>query len=62
MVRQVLREEEQVLCFRRGEAICIVNFGDEPVAIPAGTVMLTSEPLTADGRLLGPGAAWVAAG
>ena len=56
------REEEQVLCFRRGEATCIVNFGDEPVAVPAGTVMLASEALTADGRLPGPAAAWISAG
>lgn len=53
------RIEEQVICFRRGDVSCVVNFGDEPVAMPSGTVLLTSEPPTDDGYLPGPAAAWI---
>ena len=53
------REEEQVLCLRRGDMTCLVNFGSEPVALPAGAVVLSSEPLRTDGLLPGPAAAWI---
>jgi alpha-glucosidase len=48
-----------VLAFRRGPAFgCVLNLGDEPVALPAGDVLLTSHEL--DGDLLPPdAAAWL---
>ena len=48
----------QALAFRRGSgAVCIVNFGTEPVALPDGELLIASAPL--DGRMLpGNAAAW----
>jgi alpha-glucosidase len=37
-----LDTREDVLAFRRGDIASIVNFGDRPFEIPAGTVVLTS--------------------
>jgi alpha-glucosidase len=54
-----------VLAFARPPGFaCVVNFGDEPVAIPASvgsaaTVLHASEAVD-DGRIAGPGAAWFA--
>ncbi|GIL30295.1 glycoside hydrolase family 13 protein [Actinocatenispora comari] len=49
------------LAFRRdGGLTCFVNAGNTPVALPAGTPILTSVPLTADGRLPGDATAWLA--
>jgi alpha-glucosidase len=38
---------------------CVVNFGEEPVALPSGDVVLTSGPVT-DGMLSSDTAAWLA--
>ena len=36
---------DDVLAFRRGSGvICVVNFGAEPVALPAGEVLVASLP------------------
>ena len=51
---------EQVLAFRRGSgAMCVVNFGDEPAALPDGEVLLSSADLDDGGRLPTDAAAWV---
>lgn len=47
-----------VLAFTRGSTLVVVNFG-EPVALPAGEVLLTSSPLV-DGLLPADAAAWIA--
>ncbi len=52
--------EEQVLVFERPGApgvICAVNLGERPVAVPAGTPLLTSEALV-DGLLPPDAAGW----
>jgi alpha-glucosidase len=54
-----------VLAFRREPGfVCVVNVGDEPAAAPDavrdGTLLLSSDPLEADGRLPGATAAWYA--
>jgi alpha-glucosidase len=47
------------LRFRRGESWqCLINFGDEPLALPTGTVVLSSVDLVA-GLLPGDATAWV---
>jgi alpha-glucosidase len=50
-----------VLAFRRGDAIaCVANLSDGPVDLPAyESVLLASEPLTADGRLPADTAVWL---
>ncbi|BCJ51725.1 alpha-glucosidase [Actinoplanes sp. NBRC 14428] len=41
-----------VLAFRNGDVLVLTNFGAEPAGLPAGAeVLLTSEPLGADGRV-----------
>ena len=51
--------ENDALAFRRGSgAVCAVNFGDRPVAMPAGEVLISSSPIEA-GRLPANSAAWV---
>jgi alpha-glucosidase len=48
-----------VLAFRRGSGLlCIVNFGAKPVALPAGRVLLASQPKI-EGELPGDTTAWV---
>ena len=49
-----------ILAFRRSDRFaCVVNTGDDPVAIPTGaTVLLSSAPLE-DARLPGNAAAWL---
>ncbi|WP_030438040.1 glycoside hydrolase family 13 protein [Actinoplanes subtropicus] len=50
-----------VLCFRRtpGNVVCVVNTGPDPAAVPDGlTRLLSSAPLTPEGRLPGEAAAW----
>jgi alpha-glucosidase len=43
---------ETALAFRNGELLTVTNFGAEPVELPAGArVLLSSEPLDADGRV-----------
>ncbi len=52
-----------VLAFSRGPGFaCVANVGNEPVALPAGELLLSSVELTEDGRLPGDAAAWVATG
>jgi len=49
---------EDVLAFTRGDRFaCIVNFGSESIEVPAGEVLLSSDPL--DGPLPTDAAAWV---
>ena len=49
------------VAFRRGSgAVCVVNFGDRPVALPDGEVLIASTDLHADaGKLPGNAAAWL---
>ena len=50
---------KHVLAFRRGSGLlCIVNFGAKPVALPAGRVLLASQPKI-EGQLPGDNTAWV---
>ncbi|MGH9116369.1 MAG: glycoside hydrolase family 13 protein [Acidimicrobiales bacterium] len=61
-------DADDVLAFRRDpDVVCVVNFGDTPVDLPASVpecprLLLASVPLDAAGRLPGPGAAWFDAG
>jgi len=55
----------EVLAFRRDPGfVCVVNVGEEPAAPPDavrdGAVLLSSDPLEADGRLPGTTSAWYA--
>jgi alpha-glucosidase len=55
----------ELLAFRRDPGlVCVVNAGDEPAAPPdavrAGALLLSSDPLAADGRLPGTTSAWYA--
>jgi alpha-glucosidase len=51
--------EPQVLHFERGGGVrCVTNFGAEPIALPAGAVLLSNAPL-ADGRLPGDTTVWL---
>nr|WP_307864917.1 glycoside hydrolase family 13 protein [Myceligenerans salitolerans] len=53
-------DDTDLLAFTRGTGFaCVVNLGTEPVALPDdATVILTSAPLTDDGRLASDTAAW----
>jgi alpha-glucosidase len=46
-----------VLAFERGDVICIVNVGGEPVALPDAELLLASEPL--NGSVPAGAAAWL---
>lgn len=49
----------KVLHFKRPNGWhCITNFGKKPIALPRGTVRLTSQPLV-DGHLAGNSTAWI---
>ncbi|NLE18035.1 MAG: DUF3459 domain-containing protein, partial [Propioniciclava sp.] len=49
-----------VLAFTRGSGtVAVVNFGAEPVELPAGEVLLSSVDLV-DGRLPSDAAVWLA--
>ena len=51
---------DEVLAFRRPNGwVCVTNFGDEATDLPDGEVLLTSVPLTDDGRLPGAATAWL---
>ncbi|WP_159620926.1 glycoside hydrolase family 13 protein [Ruania rhizosphaerae] len=51
---------EQVLAFTRPNGwVSVTNFGTSAVELPAGEVLLTSSPLTADGHLPGATTAWL---
>ncbi len=55
-----LESPADVLAFDRGLGLqCWVNFGDAPVSLPAGDVLVASGPLTAAGELPSDTAAWV---
>jgi alpha-glucosidase len=44
--------DPEVLAFRNGDVLVLTNFGTSPAELPAGAeVLLTSEPLTGDGRV-----------
>jgi alpha-glucosidase len=58
-------ESDALLAFRRDPGfVCVVNVGDEPAPLPdavrAGTLLLSSDPLPADGTLPGITSAWYA--
>ena len=54
-----IESEPQVLHFERGGGIrCVTNFGAEPVALPAGEVLLSSAQLD-EGRLPGDTTVWL---
>jgi alpha-glucosidase len=43
---------DEALAFRNGDMLVLTNFGDAPLPLPENaTVLLTSEPLDADGRV-----------
>jgi alpha-glucosidase len=48
----------EVIAFRRGEITVMVNFGDDPVPLPEGEVLLSSRP-TQPGLLRSDGAVWI---
>ena len=49
---------DDVIAFTRGDGVaCVVNFGDAPVELPEGEVLLASVPL--DGGLPTDAAAWI---
>ncbi len=51
--------DKHVLAFRRGSGVlCVVNFGSKAVALPAGRVLLASQP-DIDGELPGDTTAWI---
>jgi alpha-glucosidase len=50
---------DQVVAFRRGDGfVCIVNYGGEPVELPAADVLLASSPLV-DGRVPSDTTVWL---
>ncbi|HEY5832824.1 glycoside hydrolase family 13 protein [Streptomyces sp.] len=51
---------DDVVAFQRGDVICVVVFGDEPLTVPGewGEVLLASLP-PQDGKLQGNSAAWL---
>lgn len=49
---------DDVLAFRRGGLVCVLNAGQQPVALPAGRVILTSAA-SAGGQLMPNTAAWL---
>jgi alpha-glucosidase len=49
-----------VLAFRNGDLLVLTNFGDAPASLPVGAeVLLSSEPLDADGRVPSDVTVWV---
>ncbi len=55
-----LPSEPEMLMFDNGAVRVLINFGPSPVAPPAGTVLASSTPIDAAGRLPADGAAWIA--
>lgn len=51
-----------LVCERNADFLVAVAMGDEPVRLPAGTVLLSAMPLEQDGRLQPNNAAWVLKG
>src|SRR5699024_5856031 len=55
----VMAGQPDLLAFRRSSGwLCVTNFGDAPVALPPGQVLLTSVPLVEE-RLPGAATAWL---
>ena len=54
-----LTSPPDVLAFSRGRVQCWTNLGADPVALPAGEVVLVSAPLDERGCLPGDATAWV---
>lgn len=51
---------ETVLAFRRPNGwVCVTNFGTDPVALPAGEVLLSSAALGSDNELPGESTVWL---
>lgn len=49
-----------VVAFRRGSGVvCVINYGEDPVAVPSGEVLLSSEPVV-EGSLPGNAGCWIA--
>ncbi|MCU1530437.1 MAG: alpha-amylase [Arthrobacter sp.] len=48
-----------LICERSADFFVAVAMGTEPVRLPAGTVLLSTEPLAEDGWLQPNNAAWV---
>jgi len=56
-----IESDPEVVAFRNGDITVVVNFGENPVELPAGTVVVASGPL--DGNLLPTDTAvWLAEG
>jgi alpha-glucosidase len=57
-----IETDSDVLAFRRGSGVtCMVNFGDKPVPLAPGRVLISSQPLT-DRSLPRDVAVWIAPG
>ena len=56
-----LAEEDDLLVFRRGDVTCVLATGDRPVSLAGWgrELLVSSRPLDPDGRLPGPGTAWL---
>lgn len=52
-------DSAEVLIFDNGNVRAVINFGTQPVALPSGTMMVSSEPLEVNGPLPGNTAAWL---
>jgi alpha-glucosidase len=48
-----------VLVFDNDTLRAVINLGMRPIALPAGRLLVSSEPLDAAGRLRGNAAAWL---
>jgi alpha-glucosidase len=48
-----------VLSFDNGTLRAVINLGMQPITLPAGTLLVSSEPLDASGHLPGNTAAWL---
>jgi alpha-glucosidase len=54
-----LDSPDQTLCFARPNGwVCFTNFGDEPVQLPDGELLVASAEVV-DGKLAGPATAWL---
>lgn len=56
-----VQKNKNVLHFKRGEYQVIMNFGKEPIGLPAGQVLLQSAQSGSSGKLEGDCAAWLKA-
>jgi alpha-glucosidase len=53
-----IETETETVAFHRGEITVIVNFGPDPVSLPAGEVLIAAHP-TEPGLLSSDGAVWI---